>query len=119
MTICDQTSEFSQDGRWFMPLFSTGIPQRFPSAAVINAQLLKYGQGFRIFDHPFGNGSLKIAGSHGFGVSLRNEWPVFSPATKTTSATAPRKNTVSPGTRIQRKVCMIGVCMNSLLRAYQ
>ena len=37
----------------------------------------------------------------------------------TTSATAPRKKTVSPGTRSQRRSCITGVYMNSGLRAYQ
>ncbi len=51
--------------------------------------------------------------------SFLSECPVFSPATNKTRATAPRKNTVSPGTRIHLNVCSKSVCINSLLRAYQ
>jgi hypothetical protein len=48
-----------------------------------------------------------------------NECPVLRPATNTTRATAPAKNKVSPGTLIQRKLCIRSVFMNSLLRANQ
>ena len=51
-------------------------------------------------------------------LSLR-EYPKPRPKTKTTKAIAPRANSVSPGTRIQRRVCMSGLAMNSALRAYQ
>src|SRR6516164_4066124 len=40
-------------------------------------------------------------------------------ATKSTNAMAPQANKVSPGTLIQRSVCIHGVVRNSALRAYQ
>ena len=99
-------------------LFLTGISQRLSAAAVFDFQLLKNRQGFGMLDDPIGDRRIKIARSHAAS-TLRNECPVFNPATKMTRATAPRKKIVSPGTRIQRSHCITSVCMNSGLRAYQ
>ncbi len=47
-----------------------------------------------------------------------NEWPVSNPSLNQPIASTPTANSVSPGTRSQRNVCIVGVCRNSALRAY-
>ncbi|SDH49455.1 hypothetical protein SAMN04488121_11354 [Chitinophaga filiformis] len=48
-----------------------------------------------------------------------NDHPVFNPIINATSSNSPVASSMSPGTRSQRKVCIVGVCMNSAERAYQ
>ena len=52
-------------------------------------------------------------------VSRWSEPPVLRPSTNSTSETTPAANSVSPRTRSQRRVCIVPVCKNSELRAYQ
>lgn len=48
-----------------------------------------------------------------------NDQPVLRSITKSTNSISPTASTISPGTRNQRRNCMVGVCMNSAERAYQ
>ena len=85
-------------------LFPTGELQRFSTAAIVDAQILENRQCLWVLDDPIGNAGVESAFHHHDFSVFPNECPVFSPATNSTNATAPRKNTVSPGTRIQRNV---------------
>src|ERR1035438_3598598 len=51
--------------------------------------------------------------------SLLYECPVSNPSTNQANSAAPIANRMSPGTLIQRRVCMELDCMNSEERAYQ
>lgn len=115
----EASPQFDQDLLGRQSPLTTGILQRLAAATAVDPQLLKHAQCFWMLNDPVGDGGVEVALGHGELADLRNECPVFRPATNRTSATAPRKNTVSPGTRSQRRVCMTSVCMNSGLRAYQ
>ena len=52
------------------------------------------------------------------GFVLSKECPVNNPSTNHANAAAPMENTMSPGTRIQRSVCIEPDCMNSADLAY-
>src|ERR1700739_4423338 len=51
--------------------------------------------------------------------SLSYEWPVSNPSTNQANSAAPIEKRISPGTLIQRKVCIEPDCMSSAERAYQ
>ena len=111
--------ETTQDFMRVQPSLSTDCFQRPATAVIIDTELAHDRFYLRVIDQPVGHRCFKSTVRHACHSDFRNECPVLIPAMNNTSATAPRKKMVSPGTRIQRHVCIVGVCMNSALRAYQ